>query len=129
MIAKGTFEVKIVPLPTDVHSDMPTLGRLSLDKTFSGDLQATSKGQMLTGMTDVKDSAVYVAIEKVSGALQEKTGSFILHHRGIMNRGEQILEVLIVPDSGTEEFKGISGTMKIIIDGKKHLYELEYLLV
>ncbi|HEX7046288.1 MAG TPA: DUF3224 domain-containing protein [Gammaproteobacteria bacterium] len=125
--ANGTFDVKIAPL--DLHFDAgDKLGRLSIDKTFHGDLEATSQGEMLTAGTDVKGSAVYVAIERVTGTLNGKKGSFILHHRGIMNRGEAELVVKIVPDSGTGELEGISGEMKIRIEEGKHFYDFEYAL-
>lgn len=124
--ADGTFDVNIAPL--DLHFDADKLARMSIDKTFHGDLQATSQGEMLTAGTDVKGSAVYVAIERVTGTLNGKKGSFILHHRGIMNRGEAELVVKIVPDSGTDELEGISGEMKIRIEEGKHFYDLAYVL-
>ena len=125
--ASGTFEVKLAPLPT-VHGTDDQLGRLSLDKTFQGDLVGSAKGEMLTAGTTVKSSAVYVAIERVSGTLHGKRGTFVLHHEGIMNRGGQQLSIAVVPDSGTEELAGISGRMTIAIADGKHSYELEYTL-
>ena len=121
MQAKGEFEVKLIP-----QTDAPTIGRMLLDKKFHGDLEATSQGQMLAAQTTFKGSAGYVAIEQVKGTLAGKTGTFLLQHSGIMDRGKQSLTVLILPDSGTEELAGISGTMKIIIEGGKHSYVLEY---
>ena len=105
-----------------------TLGRMTIDKQFSGDLVASSRGQMLTGMSAVKGSAGYVAIEQVTGTLAGKAGSFILQHTGVMNRGTQSLAINIVPDSGTDELSGISGTMRIEIEGKAHAYVFEYTL-
>ena len=99
---------------------------MSIDKTFHGDLEATSHGEMLTAMTGVKGSAVYVAIERVTGTLNGKRGSFVLHHRGVMHDGEQELEVIVVPDSGTGELEGISGEMKIRIEDGKHFYDFKY---
>jgi hypothetical protein len=125
--ATGTFEVKLTPLST-THGNDELLGRYSLDKTFQGDLVATGKGEMLTAGTSVKNSAVYVAIERISGTLRGKRGTFVLHHEGVMNRGSQKLRISIVPDSGTEELSGISGTMEIVITDGKHFYELEYTL-
>lgn len=126
--ARGTFEVQIVPLPVDAYTDATTLGRMTIDKQFSGDLVGTGKGQMLTGMGSVKGSAAYSAIERVTGVLAGKRGTFLLQHTGIMSNGAQSLVITIVPDSGTDELTGISGTLAIIIEGKKHSYDLEYTL-
>jgi len=123
--ATGAFDVKLAPL--DLHYESgDKLGRMSLHKTFRGDLDATGQGEMLTAMTDTKGSAVYVAIERVTGTLHGKSGSFALHHRGIMNRGEQAVNVMVVPDSGTEELEGISGEMQIRIEDGNHFYEFAY---
>jgi Protein of unknown function (DUF3224) len=99
-----------------------------IEKKFQGDLEAVSKGQMLTGMTEVKGSGAYVAIERVTGTLHGRSGSFILHHLGIMERGAPRLNVNVVPDSGTRDLAGIAGTMTIIIAESKHSYELAYTL-
>lgn len=124
--ATGTFEVKLLPQPlADAESG---LGRMSIDKVFSGDLQGTSKGEMLVGGTAVKGSAGYVAIERVNGTLHGRTGSFMLQHLGTMNRGAPSLTVLVIPDSGTAELTGLAGTLTIdIVDGK-HLYSMDYTL-
>ncbi len=123
--ADGTFEVSVVP-QTDEHAAAAGLGRLTLDKTFSGDLDAKSQGQMLAAGTAVKGSAGYVAIERVEGTLQGRRGSFILQHSGTMTRGEPSLTVTVVPDSGTDQLAGLSGKMAIIIEGKTHKYEFEW---
>ena len=99
---------------------------MSIDKQFHGDLEAVSKGTMLTAMTAVKGSAGYVAIEHVTGTLAGRAGSFALQHTGTMTRGAPQLGVNVVPDSGTEELAGLAGNMKIIIEGGKHSYEFEY---
>jgi hypothetical protein len=125
--ASGTFDVKVVPQTDDKNGDA-ALGRMTIDKQIHGDLEGTSKGQMLTGMTDVKGSAGYVAIEKVSGTLKGRTGTFILQHTGVMNRGVPQLAVTVVPDSGTGQLVGITGNFKIIIAEGKHSYEFEYTL-
>lgn len=122
--ATGTFEVQLRPVGTDEK----TLGRMSIDKQFSGDLTASSKGEMLAAMTDVPGSAGYVAMERVTGSLAGRSGSFVLQHSGTMNRGSAGLVVTVVPDSGTGELKGITGTMTIIVEGKKHSYEFDYTL-
>lgn len=126
--ATGTFDVKVVPLADDSAAGDANLGRMSIDKQFHGDLEGTSKGQMLTGMTATKGSAGYVAIEKVTGTLKGRHGSFILMHTGMMNRGEASLVITVVPDSGTEQLAGLSGTVKIIIEGGKHSYQFTYTL-
>jgi hypothetical protein len=124
--ATGTFEVKLLPQPlADAESG---LGRMSIDKVFSGDLQGTSKGEMLAGGTAVKGSAGYVAIERVTCTLHGRTGSFMLQHLGTMNRGAPSLTVLVIPDSGTDELTGLSGTLTIDIVGGKHLYTMDYVL-
>ncbi len=122
--ATGTFEVKLAP----VENYETSVGRLSIDKTFSGDLTGTSKGEMLAHSTSVKGSAGYVAMERVTGSIQGRSGSFIFQHTGSMNRGMPSLSVHVVPDSGTEELTGLSGTFNIIIEGKAHSYEFEYSL-
>ena len=122
--ASGTFEVKLTPQATG-DKDAP-VGRMSIDKQFHGDLEGTSKGEMLTAMTSVKGSAGYVAIEKVSGTLQGHRGTFIFQHTGTMDRGAPQLSIMVVPDSGTEELGGLSGKMTIKIAEGKHSYEFEY---
>ena len=128
MQATGTFEVKVVPLPADEGTDTGGFGRLSIDKIFSGGLTGTSKGQMVGAFTAVEGSAGYVALERVTGTLDGRKGSFILQHNGTMSRGTQAIIVKVIPDSGTEELMGLSGTMQIIIEGKKHSYVLDYSL-
>ena len=128
MRATGPFEVKLNPLPAYASSAGSTLGRMSIDKQFLGDLAATSKGEMLMAGTAVKGSAGYVAIECVTGTLAGRSGSFVLQHTGIMNRGAPQLTITVVPDSGTDQLVGLSGTMAIIVDGGKHSYELDYAL-
>ena len=123
--ASGTFEVKLSPQGPDAHGET-SLGRLSIEKHFHGDLDGPSKGQMLTAGTEVKGSAVYVAVERVTGTLHGKSGAFSLHHTGIMNRGSASLTVHVVPDSGTGELTGLTGQMQITIADGKHLYELDY---
>ena len=120
----GPFEVKLTP--QEERADEPGLGRMLLDKQFRGDLEATSKGQMLTAGTAVKGSAGYVAIERVSGALQGRSGTFVLQHHATMTRGVPQLNIIVVPDSGTGELAGLTGQMTINIADGSHSYELEY---
>jgi hypothetical protein len=129
MTARGTFTVKLVPLGPASPAEKEPLGRMSIDKQFVGDLEGTSKGEMLSAGTDVKGSAGYVAMEKVTGTLQGRSGNFVLQHSGTMNRGAAQLSVAVVPDSGTGELKGIAGSLKIVIapDGT-HSYEFDYTL-
>jgi|SRR5689334_5725687 len=124
--ASGTFEVKLNP--QDQGADMP-VGRMQIDKEFKGDLAGTSKGQMLmASSSSVKDSAGYVAIEKVTGTLNGRRGSFYLQHNGVMTRGVGELTITVIPDSGTDQLVGLRGKMNIIIAEGKHSYEFEYTL-
>lgn len=128
-LAAGDFDVHLNPLPTYESSDASLLGHLSLDKEFRGDLVATSKGEMLSAGTTVKGSAGYVAMERVTGTLHGRRGSFVLQHSGTMTRGAPQLSVSVVPDSGTGELVGLAGTMAIIIADGKHSYEFSYTLI
>lgn len=124
--AKGTFDVKVTPQTPDDGSASANVGRMSIDKQFHGDLEGTSKGEMLAMSSAVAGSAGYVAMEQVSGALNGRTGSFALQHSGTMTRGEGQLTVTVVPDSGTDQLAGLSGWMTIDISDGKHFYEFEY---
>jgi len=126
--ASGPFEVSLKPLPMDNEPGSDLLGRMSIEKQFRGDLEGTSKGQMLTGGTAIKNSAGYVAIERVTGSLKGRKGSFILQHTGLMNRGAASLVITVVPDSGTDQLEGLKGTMTINIEAGKHSYQLDYTL-
>lgn len=125
--ATGPFEVKVTP--ADSPSGDASLGRMILDKQYHGDLEASGKGQMLTASTSVKGSGAYVAIERVTGTLQGRTGSFTLQHSGLMSHGAPQLTITVVPDSGGDQLAGIAGKMTINIaaDGK-HSYDFEYML-
>jgi hypothetical protein len=124
--AAGTFDVKINPLAPYNTSADAKLARMSIDKQFHGDLKATSQGEMLSAGTDIKGSAGYVAIERVTGMLNGRSGGFVLQHNATMTRGAPFLNIVVVPDSGTGELVGLSGTMQIIIEKGKHSYELQY---
>jgi hypothetical protein len=123
--ATGPFEVNLVPQDDKID---PSLSRMTIDKHFHGTLEATSKGQMLAAGTTVKGSAGYVAIELVTGTLGGRTGTFVLQHSGTMNRGTPTLSVSVVPDSGTGELSGLTGTINIVIAEGKHSYDFEYTL-
>lgn len=125
--AAGTFDVKITPQKDEGVGDA-SIGRMGIDKQYHGDLVGSGLGQMLASMGDVKDSGVYVAIERVTGTLQGRPGSFAVHHLGVMERGAQRLVITVVPDSGTGELVGITGTMTIDIKGGAHYYTVDYTL-
>ena len=124
--AHGTFEVNLNPLKPYNNDDGASLGRMSIDKRFHGDLEATSKGEMLTAMTRIEGSAGYVAIERITGILHGRRGTFVLLHSGTTNRGAQQLNISVVPDSGTDELVGVTGMMRIVIENGKHSYDFEY---
>lgn len=127
-LASGTFDVTVTPQPSEDAGagNELVIGRMTIDKQFDGDLIATSKVQMLSIGTRVKDSAGYVAMEWVSGILHGRSGRFALQHSGIMNRGAPKLSITVVPDSGTGELTGISGRMTIEIVGGRHRYGFDY---
>src|SRR5262245_41276815 len=120
--ATGTFEVKLAPIPLDDKSASPTLARMTIDKQFEGDLIAHSKGEMLSAGTAVKGSAGYVAIERVTGKLKGRSGCFVLQHNATMNRGVPELNIIVVPDSGSDDLTGLAGKMTIQIESGKHFY-------
>lgn len=124
---RGAFDVKMTP-QTATH-ESAAIGRMSLDKVFHGDLEATSVGEMLAVRTDVAESAGYVAIERVTGTLGGRKGTFALQHSGLMNKGARDLTITVIPDSATGELAGLSGRMDIDIQpGGKHFYEFTYTL-
>ena len=124
--AKGEFDVKLTPLETSHKQDPDHLGRMAGEKSYRGDLEATAIAELLTGGDPKTGSAAIVGMEKVTGKLHGRAGTFILHHRGVMHAGKQEYSIGIVPGSGTGELAGISGKMEIVIEGKKHFYTLEY---
>ena len=126
--ATGSFDVKITPLATDTPAEGSPLGRMSLEKQFHGELEATSTGEMLTAGTAIESSAAYVAIERVTGTLHGRTGTFALQHNATMTRGAGALNIIVVPDSGTGELTGLSGSLSIEIAGGKHAYVFDYAL-
>jgi len=119
--ATGTFDVKLTPLPSEEQS----LSRMFFDKLFQGDLQGSSKGEMLASGSPAS-SGGYVALEKVAGTLHGRKGTFVLQHNAIMARGAPRMNIIVVPDSGTEELSGLDGQFSINIADGKHFYEFEY---
>lgn len=126
--ANGTFEVKMSPQAPDEGESGVGIGRMLLDKRFAGDLEGTSRGQMLAAMTGVTGSAGYVAMEQVTGTLAGRSGAFVLQHSGTMTRGTPELTVSVVPDSGTDGLEGLTGRMQIIIEEGRHSYVFDYAL-
>lgn len=128
-IATGTYTVHMQPQgDPDLQEGGSTLGRMSLDKTFEGDLAATGKGEMLSALTSIRGSAGYVAIERVTGKLHGKWGSFVLQHAGTLHRSAQELSITVVPDSGTEFLTGLRGEFRLSVADGVHRYEFEYTL-
>ena len=125
--ATGKFDVKVAPL-TSYNADDASMGRMSIDKQFHGDLEATSKGEMLSSMDRVVGSGAYVAIERVTGTLAGRQGAFALYHIGTMDRGKPQLSIRVVPDSGAGQLTGLTGTMTIDIDAGNHSYGFDYSL-
>ena len=128
MQGTGTFEVKLQPLEAYNQAASAKIGRMSIDKTFAGDLVAASQGEMLTGGSPAEGSAGYVAIERVTGALQGRSGSFLLQHSATMTPTSQASTITVIPGSGTGELEGLAGTMSIRIEDGRHFYEFEYTL-
>lgn len=126
--ASGSFDITMSPASPPEHEGRTALGRMQLDKQYVGDLVATGKGQMLTAVTDTEGSAAYVAIERISGTLKGKKGSFVIQHTGTMSGGTQQLTINVVPNSGTDELAGITGTLALKMVERKHLYEFNYVL-
>lgn len=122
----GTFEVKLEPQAPTGGAIAAAIGRMSLDKRFHGELDATSAGEMISIKTDANGSAAYVALERVTGALGHVTGTFVLMHAGTMLGSEFHLSVTVVPGSGTGQLEGLSGRMDIRIVEKQHFYDFDY---
>jgi hypothetical protein len=125
--AAGPFDVRLTPEAGGVAAEAG-LGRMAIDKTYHGDLEGTGRGEMLASRGAVDGSAGYVALERVSGTLKGRRGTFVLQHSGTMTRGTPGLVITVVPDSGTDELTGLAGSMNIVITGKAHAYEFDYLL-
>lgn len=122
----GAFDVTLKPQTDEQGVSDPAIGRMSIEKSFHGPLEAISKGQMLGVRTAVSGSGGYVAMERVVGTLDGRRGSFVLQHSSTMNRGTPAQSITVVPDSGTEQLSGLSGTMTINIVDRKHFYDFSY---
>lgn len=125
LTANGTFNIQLAPQPLSSVAESMGLGRMSLDKTSHGDLQATSQGEMLSFRSSVQGSAGYVAMETVRGTLHGRSGSFVLQHSSTMERGTPTQSITVVPDSGTDELAGITGRMVITITNGAHFYQFD----
>lgn len=127
MKISGTFDVELKPLDSFAESSGGnSVNRMSIDKTFHGDLEATSQGEMLTVMTAIEGSAGYVAIEQVNGVLAGKHGGFALQHFGVMHKGDDRLLLEVVPNSGSGDLSGLQGTMDIRIEEGHHYYDFDF---
>jgi len=124
----GEFDVKMNPEALSAVAADSGAGRMSLDKRYHGALDASGKGEMLGYMDGALGSGAYVALERVEGSLEGRSGSFLLHHTGVMTRGAKSLAVAVVPDSGRDGLAGLSGTLDIRIEGGKHYYDFDYAL-
>lgn len=127
-VARGTFTVRMTPQGDPSAADGVSLGRMALEKRFEGDLVGTGVGEMLTALTPIEGSAGYVAIERVTGQLLGREGSFVLQHSGTMHAGSQSLAIAVVPGSGTGELAGLAGVFRLRIEGGQHHYELDHTL-
>jgi Protein of unknown function (DUF3224) len=126
--AAGSFDVKVTPQKPDTQiARAANIGRLTLDKRFHGELEGTGKGEMLASQSDVPGSAGYVAMERITGTLNGRSGGFILQHSATMTRGAPVSSIVVVPDSGTGELRGISGRMTVTVDAEgSHSYEFDF---
>ena len=124
--ARGAMDVNMDPEPPFLEQDGLTLNRYVVSKTFHGDMSGSSEAQMIAAFTGTPGSAGYVAVEHFTGSVDGKTGSFVMQHSGTMNRGDAQLTVTIVPDSGSGDLTGISGTLDIENDDGQHSYVLNY---
>lgn len=126
--ASGPFEITMIPAGAPEKEGATATAQMTLDKRYSGELAASGTGTMLTAVSDTKGSAAYVAIERVSGTLAGRKGSFVLQHAGTMRGGTSQATITIVPDSGTEELTGIGGSLALSVVDGKHFYALDYTL-
>ncbi len=120
--ATGTFTTVFEPLPIDDD----TISRMRVDKTIEGDLTGTGRAEMLSVGTPIDGSAGYVAIDRITGTLHGRSGSFVLQHYGLMDRGTGTLLVQVVPDSGTDDLAGLTGTFQIDNTSDAHTYVFDY---
>jgi hypothetical protein len=125
--AKGSFTVKTTPAGESTRVGNTSVGKYLVEKIFTGDLQATSKFEMHTAVSD-NGAAAYVAIEIVTGTLQDKSGSFVLIHQGTRTKTSQSLTITVAPGLATGELTGLEGTFTIDVVGKEHFYTMAFSL-
>lgn len=126
MQIRGEFEVTMTAHEPGEDAKEAGVHRRSLRKRYRGELDAVGLGEMLAVHGDVKGSAGYVAMERVTGTLAGRSGSFAIQHHGIMDRGAPSLSIAVIPDSGVGELAGIAGRMGIVVEDGKHFYDFEY---
>lgn len=129
MHAYGNFQVKLSNAQPSEIGKEAGLGRMTIDKLWSGDIQGSSKGEMLTAQTAGTGSLAYAALELVTATLAEKSGSFLLQHKASMlqsNPGGAVLEIMVVPHSGTGQLAGLSGELHLDTDSGDHRYDFVY---
>ncbi|MFT3885507.1 MAG: DUF3224 domain-containing protein [Flavobacteriales bacterium] len=126
--AKGTFDIKGTPLPAESATEQVGAGRMAFNKTFHGDLEGTSVVDMLGLMDRERASGGYVALERFTGTLLGRKGSFCLQHSSTMTRGVAEQRITVIPDTGTDELQGLSGSMVIDIVEKQHRYTFGWAL-
>lgn len=125
-ISKGTFEVQVTPEPPIDAVDGVSIGRVTVQKQIRGGLEATTVVHMLGVRTPIDGMGGYVAIERVTGTLEGKRGTFVLQHGGTMAGGKPTLHVTVVPGSGTGELVGLRGNFEITIEAGKHFYAFDW---
>lgn len=132
MHATGTFDVKVTPAEPSAFEKASGFGRYEYDKTWHGDFEGTSKGEMVTGGEPANGAMAYAAMEKMTGALQGRTGTFSFVHQATMMKGDAasgVMRIVVVPGSGTGELAGLNGELKIVIDATgKHTWTFDYSL-
>ena len=122
--AAGTFDVQIAPTG---HAPDDSLQSLSLAKTYHGDLEATSRGEMLASGGPPSTNGGYVAMERITGKLTGRAGSFSAMQLGTMSTGTvPQITMQIVPGSGTGDLSGLYGTMTIAVTSGQHHYTIHY---
>lgn len=125
--AAGTFEIESWDEQPYEEQDGTRLTRTRLTKTFSGDVEGESAAELLMAYGSEEGSAAYVGLERVTGSVHGRSGSFVLRHSAVMERGEGSSSLDVVPDSGTGELRGLRGEASISVEpGGGHSFTLEY---
>lgn len=122
--ASGTFTIEM----EDAQSLLDQTSRYSFTKRWSGDLSGTSRGFMISAGDPEQGEAGYVAMEVFLGELDDQFGTFALQQFGVMSEGEQKLQYVIAPGSGSGELTGISGTVELTVVEGEHRVVVRYVL-